>query len=288
MSRLLTAACTSVAVALAAIGLALSQTRGATVLTSPWVEIHTARTRLIAGPAAAKPAKSYLAGVEILLAEGWKTYWRMPGDAGVPPVFDWTDSANVASIKVLYPAPSRLHEPAAETIGYKRAVIFPVEVLPQNSEIPVELKLLMEFGVCREICIPAQAALSLAIPPRALSREPVAAIVAALWRVPRPQAKRRADDPELTRMTANLDGPAPRLEFEARFAGGGKGADLFIEAPDSLYVPMPKRLPDGADGTVRFEVDLSRAGIAPELKGKTLTLTLVSDAGATEVMRIVE
>ena len=89
-------------------------------------------------------------------------------------------------------------------------------------------------------------------------------------------------------MTATLDGPSPRLEFEARFARGGKGGDLFIEAPDGLYVPMPKRLPDAADGTARFEVDLSRAGIARDFKGKTLTLTLVSDEGASEAVRVVE
>ena len=83
-------------------------------------------------------------------------------------------------------------------------------------------------------------------------------------------------------MTASLDGGAPRLSIEARFPQGGRGADVFVEAPEGLYVPLPKRLPDAADGTLRFEVDLSRGGNARELKAKTLTLTLVSDAGATE------
>jgi DsbC/DsbD-like thiol-disulfide interchange protein len=288
MSRLLTAAYVSGAVAFWAIGAAVAQTRGSAGLVSPWTELHSARVRLIAGPAADKPAESYLAGVDITLAEGWKTYWRNPGDAGVPPNFEWSGSANVASIKVLYPAPSRLHEPAAETIGYMQAVMFPVEVMPQDARKPVELKLTLEFGVCREICIPAQAALSLAIPPRALAGDPAPAILASLARVPRPQDKRRADDPELKGITASLDGPTPRLEIGARFPRGGKGGDLFIEAPDGLYVPMPKRLPDAADGTARFEVDLARSGIARELKGKSLTFTLVSDAGATEAVRVVE
>ena len=80
-----------------------------------------------------KSAKAYLAGVEITLAEGWKTYWRTPGDAGVPPLFDWTGSTNVAAIKVRYPAPiataqSRLPRPSATRIR----VIFPVEVTPQR------------------------------------------------------------------------------------------------------------------------------------------------------------
>jgi DsbC/DsbD-like thiol-disulfide interchange protein len=87
-------------------------------VTTPWIEVHGSRLRLIAGSDPAKPGQSYLAGIEVVLADGWKTYWRMPGDAGVPPTFDWTGSSNAASIEVLYPAPMRFSEPAAETIGY--------------------------------------------------------------------------------------------------------------------------------------------------------------------------
>jgi len=249
---------------------------------SGWVELHNARVRLVAGPPEVKGAKAYLAGVEITLAEGWKTYWRMPGDAGVPPTFDWGGSTNVGALDVLYPAPVRLPEPGAESIGYKRSVIFPVEVVPQDAGRPVELRLAMEFGVCRDICIPAEAKLSLTLGPAEMTGEPSAAIRAALEGVPRRAAARRASDPELKGIKASLDGPAPRLTVEARFARGSDGADLFIEAPDGIYVPLPKRLPDTGDGTTRFEVDLARGGNAKDLKGKVLALTLVSNAGASE------
>jgi DsbC/DsbD-like thiol-disulfide interchange protein len=287
MSRFLLVVCISAALGFAAIGLAAGPAAVPISVASPWVELHKARVRLVAGPGLKRP-KSYVAGVEIALDEGWKTYWRNPGDAGVPPVFDWMGSTNAASIKVLYPAPIRLKEPAAETIGYKDAVLFPVEVVLQDPNKPVELKLLLEFGICREICIPAQSTLNLTIPTKTLAGEPPSPILAAVARVPRPQAERRPDDPELKSMTATLDGPEPRLQFEVSFPRGGKGGDLFIEAPDGLYVPLPKRLPDAADGTARFEVDLARTGIAADLKGKTLTLTLVSDAGASEAQRLVE
>ena len=61
--------------------------------------------------------------------------------------------------------PSRLHEPGAETIGYKNSVLFPVEVVPKDARQPVDLALTLEFGVCREICIPAEAKFSLALRP---------------------------------------------------------------------------------------------------------------------------
>lgn len=259
-------------------------------LASPWVELDNARVRLLAGPPAGKSTKAYLAGVEVVLGDGWKTYWRMPGDAGVPPNFDWAGSTNVASVEVRYPAPSRLQEPGAQTIGYKNSVLFPVEVLPKDASQPVGLALTMEFGVCRDICIPAEAKFSLALRPAAMSGSPSPAVLAALQQVPRRSADRRPGDPELASATASLEGAAPQLAIEARFPRGSAGADLFIEAPDGLFVPLPKRMPNGAagpeansgDGLVRFEVDLARGGNARELKGKTLTLTLVSRDGATE------
>lgn len=260
---------------------------------SPWTELGNARARLVAGAPAVQAAKAYLAGVQLTLAEGWKTYWRMPGDAGVPPAFDWSGSANVASVKVLYPAPHRLHEAGAESVGYKTSVLFPVEVVPKDASKPVGLALVMELGICRDICIPAEAKISLQLQPAAMTGRPSPEILAALDRVPRRDGARRALDPRVYSATAALNGPSPRLVIEAVFPRGSAAADAFVEAPDSLYVPMLKRVPeaggarapltaDANDALVRFEADLSRTGNAKDLKGKTLTLTLVSDAGATE------
>src|SRR5262249_52570547 len=264
---------------------------------STWFELLNARARLIGGAPAVRGATSYLAGVEVALDEGWKTYWRMPGDAGVPPNFDWSRSLNVATVTVLYPAPVRISEPAAETIGYKHSVVFPIEVVPKDANEPVSLALGLEFGVCREICIPAEANLSLDLTPTGptgMAGQPSPAILAALEKVPRPPATRHADDPRVTRATAFLEGGEPHLVIVASFPRGDQGADLFIEAPEGLYLPMARRAPnpsgngegrleaDAGNDLVRFEVDLARTGNAQELKGKILRLTLVSEAGAAE------
>jgi DsbC/DsbD-like thiol-disulfide interchange protein len=250
---------------------------------SPWVELHSARVRLVAGPTAVAVGTPFVAGVEIVLAEGWKTYWRMPGEAGVPPLFDWSGSDNAAGIEVRYPAPVRLQEPGAQTVGYKGAVVFPVEVMPADASRPVVLKLALEAGICREICIPGEARLALTLAPQQARALP-AELAQALARVPRRQAVRRSTDPELVNaaLVAGADGGA-RLVVDARIPGSAAGADLFIEAPESLYVPLPKQAPAGAVGAVRFE-----AGLAPDLvrdlAGKVLTLTLVSESGASEAL----
>jgi DsbC/DsbD-like thiol-disulfide interchange protein len=246
---------------------------------SAWVELHAGRVRLVSSPA--KDARGHhLAGVEIALAEGWKTYWRTPGDAGVPPVFDWTGSSNVGSIKVLYPAPKRMAEAGGEVIAYKQAVLFPIEVKPRDPARPVTLKLALEFGICREICIPATASFDLVLAP-GRAGAPAPEIAAALEQVPRPQAGRRPGDPEIKRVAVDREGSVPRLIIEAAFGGGGKGADVFVEAPEGLYVPLPKRSGTGSGGIVRFETELA-GGLDKDLKGKTLTLTLIGEAGASE------
>jgi DsbC/DsbD-like thiol-disulfide interchange protein len=245
---------------------------------TPWVQIHSSRVRMLGSAAA--PGRPYLVGVEIEMAEGWKTYWRMPGDAGVSPAFDWQRSANVASVKVLYPAPMRMPEAGGETIGYKRSVLFPIEVTPEDPTKSVKLELGLEFGLCRDICIPAETTLALTLQPgKAVAVAPE--IAAAIERVPRPQAGRRKDDPNLERAAIDRSGGAAKLAVEARYLPGAKGADLFIEAPDGLYVPLPRKLPGKAGGLVRFEVGLSR-DLDQSLKGKALTLTMVADGGASE------
>jgi DsbC/DsbD-like thiol-disulfide interchange protein len=167
MSTARTAVCALAVVVLSAVATAQGPGVVRVNLASPWVELHAARVRLLAGAPAVKSTKAYLAGVEITLAEGWKTYWRTPGDAGVPPVFDWTGSTNLAAVKVRYPAPQRMQEPGAETIGYKSAVILPRRGGAERSRQTRGPK--AHGGIRRlpDICIPAEAKLSLALLPLA-------------------------------------------------------------------------------------------------------------------------
>src|SRR6476646_5207541 len=92
---------------------------------SPWQDDAQSTARLISARAVNESGgRVFRAGVEIRLKDGWKTYWRYPGDSGVPPVFDFSTSQNVKSVSVLYPAPSRFPDGAGgSSIGYKGDVI---------------------------------------------------------------------------------------------------------------------------------------------------------------------
>lgn len=255
----------------------------AAAVVSDWVDGHNSRIRLVAGAHGEAAKAAIVAGIELRIADGWKTYWRMPGDAGgIPPHFDWTGSVNVKTLKVLYPAPSRHRDAAGSTIGYKGAVVFPVEIEPLDATKPVELRLAAEYGICRDICIPAEAKLTLMVPPRLEAGPVPAEVAAATARVPRASTVLRAGDPRLTSVSAVLEGAKPSLTIIAEFPAGAAGADLFLEAPEGIFVPLPK-VPAAVTGkTVRFEVDLSDGVDPKDIKGRELTLTLISEAGQSE------
>jgi DsbC/DsbD-like thiol-disulfide interchange protein len=249
---------------------------------TPWTEGYNSKTRMVAGAAGKPGTLRNFAGIEIVMAEGWKTYWRTPGDAGgIPPNFDWDGSENLASAKVLYPAPTRLSDATGDSVGYKKSVVFPIEVTPKDRTKEVTLNVAMEFGVCREICVPAEAKLSLTLPVQP-SELATAALASALDIVPRKSADRRPNDPEFKAGRATLSGDKPKLEVDVAFAGTGAGGDVFIEAPDGIYLALPKKAGDATGSMQTFVVDLA-TGIEPlELKGKTVVVTMVSASGQSE------
>ena len=111
--------------------------------------------RMIAG---ARPAGAphLRAGVEIRLTRGWHTYWRYPGDAGVPPQFNFAGSRNVKQVDVLWPAPERMVDAGGTSIGYSAGVIFPLRVVPQEAGKPVALRLRLQYAICEKLCVPAE------------------------------------------------------------------------------------------------------------------------------------
>jgi DsbC/DsbD-like thiol-disulfide interchange protein len=241
---------------------------------SEWVEGHSSRARLI--------SSGGMAGVELQLPEGWKTYWRSPGEAGgVPPSFDWSKSTNLDSAQVLYPAPKRFTDKAGDTVGYKGTVLFPVRLKPKDASKPIDVQLAFAYGVCKDICIPAEAELTLTVAP-ATQQEVAEELAAAMARLPAPPEARREADPVLKRAVAELSGDKPRLLLETEFPAGAEHIDAFVEAPDGLYVPLPRKIADDGKGAVTFEIDLSKDADIDALKGKQLTATIVSDEGQSE------
>lgn len=105
----------------------------------------------------------YMAGLDLTLAPQWKTYWRAPGETGIPPQFNWSGSQNVAAVQIHWPSPQVITLNGLQTIGYHDGVVLPLEVTPQDPAKPVVLHLEMQLGICKDICLPAALSLDQAL-----------------------------------------------------------------------------------------------------------------------------
>lgn len=248
----------------------------AQALESPWVEASHSETRIIADAADARTR----AGIEVRLERGWKTYWRYPGDSGVPPRFDWSGSENLASTEIHWPAPQLIvDETGTKSIGYHDNVIFPVSIVPIDPAKPVKLKLKLDFAVCEKLCVPADAEMTLDVPPETgdLSER----LEQATARVPH-------------RVALNADGALKVDKIDIKHGGKPSAIievsvlpdtepQLFAEGPNEKWaLPLPVKI-GPANGHARFSLNFDGAppGAAP-IPPK-LTLTLVDGGDAIEV-----
>ena len=250
---------------------------GENVLSSAWVKGPHTRARLVAMPWDGK-AKLRL-GVQLDLDPGWKTYWRNPGDAGIPPRFDWKGSTNIKEPHLLWPAPERMADDFGVSIGYKHGTLLPVNIEPAQGGKPVKLALEVNYGVCADVCIPVTSRLDLELRPAAAMRGPHDALIAR-WsrRVPGPAASSGLDIASVKPLSR--DGKAG---FEVVISGKGGLQDpaLFVEGPRDYYFSVPERVFLDKDRAVyRFEVD--DLDSVDQLRDKKLLFTLKDKARAAE------
>ena len=97
---------------------------------------------------------THIAAVRLDLDDGWKTYWRAPGDAGIPPSFTWSGSRNVQTLEIDWPTPVVFSQNGMTSVGYKSEVVLPIIVTPKNAGRDVALNGRLDIGVCKDICVP--------------------------------------------------------------------------------------------------------------------------------------
>lgn len=253
---------------------------------SDWVVGTNTRARLLAASdiKGGEPG-SILAGVQIELSPEWKTYWRSPGDSGgIPPELQWDKSENLKSATVEFPAPHRIPDALGDSVGYKEAVTLPVEVSPAEPGKPVKLQLDLLYGVCKNICIPAEMTLGLELSLGGSDEASIRELLeAAEARVPRDRGD--ASSPQVVAVSLEPQASPSALVVDARFPPEAKDVDLFVEAVDGSYLPLPDKASADGSGLARFRIDLTKADAVKSWAGKQLRLTLVSDTALAEVQR---
>ncbi len=235
---------------------------------SDWFETQGGRIRLVT---AGKPDEDgRLKGMlDIDLLPGWKTYWRDPGDAGVPPQIDISASENIASADFAFPAPERHDDGSFKWAGYDKPVALPVVFTLKSPADAALIEADVFLGVCETICIPAQTRLTLDPASDPDNPEEAAAVAAAFAALPAP-AK-----PEFGVSSAREEGS--KLIVEAKLAGDPASAEFFLAGAEGYAFGTPERVEK--EGKIMFSLEiLARADSVPA--GGGLHYTLVTNAGA--------
>ncbi len=247
--------------------------------TSPWIADTYSSVRLIAG---SRSGNVLLGGIGFQLQPGWKTYWRTPGDSGVPPRIDFTKSENVDSVTILWPAPAKFPDGAGGTsFGYQKQVLLPLRITTKSPDKPVTLRASINYAVCEKLCIPVEAEAELAF--RSVASTEDSAIASALDTVPKPakigdatplaiRDVRREDKRVLVDVVAQDDKIA-----------AGKEIELFVEGPTLDWaLPVPKLIKREPGGVLHFAFNLDGLPPGATAEGAVLKLTVAGPGAAYE------
>jgi DsbC/DsbD-like thiol-disulfide interchange protein len=241
---------------------------------SPWQKDSHSAVRLLAG---SRSGAVLLGGIAFQLQPGWHTYWRNPGDSGVPPRIDFSKSENIEAVTILWPAPTKFADGAGgASLGYQKQVVLPLRIVAKNADRPVTLRADINYAVCEKLCIPVEASAELAFTSVASTED--SALSAALDTVPKPATI--GDPNPLTIRGVKRDGKTVLVDVAAPDSGD---VNLFVEGPTPDWaLPVPKLLDHGPPGVKRFAFDLDGLPPGADPEGAALKLTLVGGERAYE------
>jgi len=235
---------------------------------SPWQRDGHSAVRLLAG---SRSGSVLLGGIAFQLQPGWKTYWRTPGDSGVPPRFDFSKSENVEAVTVLWPAPMKFDDGSGGySLGYRDQVVLPLRIVAKNADKPVTLRAEINYAVCEKLCIPVDANVELAFNSVASTED--SGLFAALDAVPKPA---NVGDPNpLTIRDVKRDGKTQVLVDVV--TPDARAVHLFVEGPTPDWsLPIPAPVEKSPPGIKRFAFELNGLPPGASPDGAALKLTLV-------------
>ncbi|MEQ9519856.1 MAG: protein-disulfide reductase DsbD family protein [Parvibaculum sp.] len=238
-------------------------------LSSAWQAETESRIRLVSAQTAVGDGV-VLAGVDLQLTKGWKTYWRNSGDSGFAPQFDWSASDNIDDVEIIWPAPQVFGEAGERYYGYKDEVLWPLRVKISDATKPANLVLTLNYGVCADVCVPVRALVQMEVPAgNALPTDGAALIDAASAKTPG-DAVARGFTPRVSLAKVEKN----RAELNITIEGGDFEPAFVIAtgAPGSYFAGSNPFGPNG------FIVALDDAD--PErLRGTEINLVISSASG---------
>jgi DsbC/DsbD-like thiol-disulfide interchange protein len=246
---------------------------------SAWSEASHSSLRLIRG-SSMKPGE-YTAGIVLRLKPGFKTYWRQPGDSGVPPVFKFDASQNLGAITVHFPTPKRFDDGAGGvSFGYTGSeIILPVTIIPKNPRQGVILHMEADYAVCEKLCVPAHGKAHIELSND--GRSPHDDVLrAAMGMVP---VITRLAAPGAVQVIALRKGLTAEHFLVDVGVPAGAAPELFIEGEAPWFLEVKSFTPAANGQPATFTVMVIERDKSPDCLGADLAFTLAAGPQAIEV-----
>lgn len=245
---------------------------------SVWLKHDFVQTRIIAATEGMSQSGEITLGLQVRLAPGWDTYWRTPGDSGLPTQLDWSESVNFAGSRTEWPLPKRLKAYGQETFVYETEVVIPVHVVADNPKLPLQINLKVDYGVCKEICIPMTDRHALLLFPSKTEpgkTEFAPTIASFVGKVP---TREVTEELAIEQLVLMPHGDRTILEIQVNALEPLLNPDAFVEVrlPYIFGVPVVLLKQNGRSAVLHLAI----FGGEPEaLAGQQATVTLFDDSG---------
>ncbi|HET9950812.1 MAG TPA: protein-disulfide reductase DsbD domain-containing protein [Candidatus Eisenbacteria bacterium] len=231
---------------------------------------------LLSETATVEPGRPFYVGVRMSMRTGWHTYWRNPGDAGLPPKIVWNLPEGFSAGPIEWPAPERFLDDGSMSYGYQGEVLLPIEIVPpaRLAGDSATLAGTFEWLECADVCVPGSSELRLSLPVRPETPSPGKAapsFAEARARMPAPS--------EGWAFRAEAGARAISLEFRAPRGAAPRGAYLFVDEPLVVDYAAPQGFEKTGDGYRLTAIPAANAQGTPERL--TGVLVLEGRSGST-------
>ncbi len=220
---------------------------------------------------------THMTALQLTLAPGWKTYWRAPGDAGIPPSFDWSGSSNMESVGITWPTPKVMYQSGMRSVGYSDQVVFPIQITP-SADGDINLNARVDLGLCKDICLPHSVTIRATLTADTTKPDPV--IAAALS--DRPFSEKEAG---VGKVTCDIAPSSDGVTLTARIPmadSGGKEETVIETSNPMIWVSEPDVTRQGKELITAADLShvegkpfaLDRSGIRITVLGKSYAVDI--------------
>ena len=216
--------------------------------------------------------------IKLSLEDGWKTYWRAPGDSGIPPLFSWKGARNIAQMQITWPQPKVFDDGGVRSIGYKKQLVIPLHIAPKRDDKPVHLKGRMDIGICSDICAPYTLKFDTKL--EDVGSFPTPEIASALASAPF-SASEAGVKSATCRLTPTDDG----MQIEARVtvpSAGGREETVIEAGQDTIWVSEPVTTRKG-DQLVAVSQIFHSSGAAFSVNRSAVRITILGSNHAIDI-----